>query len=93
LGLSVILAILLAALQEDIAYLGLAVPALAIAVSAGLRYLYVEWRGIFPRNPVPKTFAMVLIAAVTLSQLYYGVNYCLHAWPNSTSVRNVYVLK
>jgi 4-amino-4-deoxy-L-arabinose transferase-like glycosyltransferase len=93
LGLSVILAILLAALQEDIAYLGLAVPALAIAVSAGLRYLYVEWRGIFPRYPVPKTFAMVLIAAVTLSQLYYGVNYCLHAWPNSTSVRNVYVLK
>ena len=93
LGLSVVLAILLAALQEDVAFLALAVPALSIAVSGGLRYLYVEWRGIFPRNPVPKTFAMTLIAAVTLSQLYYGVNYCLHAWPNSTAVRQTYVLK
>jgi hypothetical protein len=93
LGLSIILSILLSALKEDVAYLALAVPALALAVTAGLRYLYVEWRGIFPRNPVPKTFALVLIAVVALAQIYYGANYCLRAWPNSPAVRSAYVLK
>lgn len=93
LGLSLILAVLLAAVKENVAYLALAVPALAIAVTAGLRYLYVEWRGIFPRNPVPKTFALILIALVTTAQVYFGISYCLHAWPHSPAVRNAYVLK
>jgi hypothetical protein len=93
LGLSIVLAIVLASLQENIDYLALAVPALATAVTAGLRYLYVEWRGIFPRNPVPKTFAMVLIAAVALAQIYYGLDYSLRAWPRTPVVRQAYVLK
>lgn len=93
LGLGIVLGIILAALQQNIVYLALTVPALATAVTAGLRYLYVEWRGIFPRNPVPKTFAMILIAIVALAQIYYGLNYSLHAWPHTQAVRQTYVLK
>lgn len=93
LGLGIVLAIILAALQEEISYLALAVPALAAAVTAGLRYLYIEWRGIFPRNPVPKTFAMILIAIVAAAQIYYGLDYSLRAWPNTPAVRQTYVLK
>jgi hypothetical protein len=93
LGFSIVLAIILAALQENISYLALAVPALSTAVTAGLRYLYIEWRGIFPRNPVPKTFAMILIAVVALAQIYYGLDYSLRAWPHTPTVRQTYVLK
>lgn len=93
LGLNILLAIILAALNSDVAYLALAVPALIISAAAGLRYLYVEWRGIFPRNPVPKTFALALIAAVVAGQLYYTLNYSLRAWPHSPSTRQAYVLK
>jgi len=92
-SLSIVLAIVLAALNEDVVYLALAVPALAILATAGLRYLYIEWRGIFPRNPVPKTFALILIAAVTLAQVYYAANYSLEAWPHSPPIRKAYVLK
>ena len=92
-GSNILLAVILAALNSNVAYLALAVPVLIITATAGLRYLYVEWRGIFPRNPVPKTFALVLIAAVVLSQLYYTANYSLRAWPRSPSIQQAFVLK
>jgi hypothetical protein len=93
LGLNIILAVVLAALNGNVVWLALTVPALLILATAGLRYLYVEWRSIFPVNPVPKTFALVFIAAVVASQLYYAADYSLQAWPHSPSVRKAYVLK
>jgi len=93
LGLNVVMAVILAALNSNVAFLALAVPALIISAAAGLRYLYVEWRSIFPRNPVPKTFALALIAAVALGQLYYSADYTLRAWPHSPAIRQAYVLK
>lgn len=89
----IILAVLAAGLNGDIAVLGLGIASAVIFVAAGLRYLYIEWRAIFPRNPVPKTLALILIAAVTGAQVYYGLRYALVAWPNSAQTRTVYVLK
>jgi hypothetical protein len=88
-----IFGIIAAGINDNIAFLALGLPAFAIFISAGLRYLYIEWRAIFPRNPVPKTFALFLIAAVVFSQVYYGVMYSLVAWPHTTATRQVYVLK
>jgi hypothetical protein len=93
LGLSVMFAIVAAGINNNLDYLALGLPALCLLASAGLRYLYIEWRTIFPRNPVPKTFALLLIAAVTLSQVYFGVRYSLVAWPHSVATRSRYVLK
>jgi 4-amino-4-deoxy-L-arabinose transferase-like glycosyltransferase len=93
LGLSVLFAILAAGLNNDVILLALGLPAIALFISAGLRYLYIEWRSIFPTNPVPKTFAWLLIIAVVASQLFFGLRYSLVAWPDSASTRAAYVLK
>ncbi len=93
LGLVILLAVTAAAINNNLVYLALGLPAIGLLAAAGLRYLYIEWRNIFPRNPVPKTFALILIAAVTLSQLYFGIRYSLVAWPQSVATRTTYVLK
>jgi hypothetical protein len=93
LGALAIYGIIAAGINDNIIFLALGLPAFAIFISAGLRYLYIEWRTIFPRNPVPKTFALLLIAAVVFSQIYYGVMYSLVAWPHTAATRQVYVLK
>ncbi len=93
LGLPVIFGVLVAGFNNNFSFLIFCVPAAAVFISAGLRYLYIEWRVIFPRNPVPKSFALVLIALVTLTQLYYGLRYSLVAWPNAASTKSTYVLK
>lgn len=93
LGLSVIFAIVAAGLVNDLTFLALGLPAIGLFIGAGLRYLYIEWRSVFPSNPVPKTFAWILITAVVASQLFFGLRYSLVAWPHSASTRAVYVLK
>jgi hypothetical protein len=93
LGLSVIFAILAAGFNNNLTYLALGLPALGLFIGAGLRYLYIEWRSVFPSNPVPKTLAWLLITAVVASQLFFGLRYSLMAWPDSASTRSVYMLK
>lgn len=93
LALSVGFAVLAAGINNSLTLLAYGVPALGLLATAGSRYLYIEWRTIFPRNPVPKNFALVLIALVTAVQIYYGLRYSLAAWPNTISTKTVYVLK
>lgn len=93
LGLAILFAVLAAGFSDSLSLLAYGLPAIVIFISAGLRYIYIEWRGIFPRNPVPKTFALVLIAAVAAVQVYFGVRYSLAAWPNTPATRAAYVLK
>jgi hypothetical protein len=93
LALSILLGVLLAGINNNLAFLALGLPAAAILATAGLRYLYIEWRTIFPRNPLAKNFALTLLALVTLTQVYYGLHYSLVAWPNSQAVKHAYVLK
>lgn len=93
LGISILLSVFLAGLNQNVAFLGLGLPAALLFATAGLRYLYFEWRTVFPRNPLAKSFALVLIALVTFTQAYYGLRYALVAWPNSQTVKHLYVLK
>jgi hypothetical protein len=93
LGIAVLYGVAAAAFTNSFIYLIYCVPALLIFITAGLRYLYIEWRTIFPRNPVPKTFALVLITAVSLSQLYYAWHYTLSAWPHSSAIKSAYMVK
>lgn len=93
LALGVLYAIIMAGLNNDIELLALGLPSITIFIAAGLRYLYIEWRSVFPRNPVPRTFAVVLIAFVAATQVYFGLRYSLSAWPNTPATRSSYMLK
>jgi 4-amino-4-deoxy-L-arabinose transferase-like glycosyltransferase len=92
LGLTFI-GVALATINKNIIPLTLTFPAIAVFVAAGLRYLYVKWFRVFPKNPLPRTLAIVLISMLVLSQVAYGIRYALIAWPHTMDTRKVYVLK
>jgi len=82
-----------AAFNRNLLFLTFVLPAVAVAVAAGLRYLYMEWKSIFPKNPIPKYLAIVLIGGLVSMHIAYGLRYSLLAWPNTSATRNTYVLK
>jgi hypothetical protein len=92
-GLSVALAVILAAFNNNLEFLFIGLPAIGMFMAAGLRYLYIEWRSVFPRNPIPKSLALVLMAVLVGIQLVYGLSYSLIAWPHTSDTKTVYVLK
>lgn len=92
-GLSVLLAIILATINGNIMFLLLGLPVIGILMAAGLRYLYIEWRSVFPLNPIPKSLAVALMSVLVGIQLVYGLSYSLVAWPHSPDTKAVYVLK
>jgi len=83
----------LAGLNNNYAMLGLALPFLAIVVGMGLRYLYIEWRYVFPLNPIAKGFAITLMSALVLMHVIFGIRYSLMAWPNTVATTHTYVVK
>ncbi|MBI5906436.1 glycosyltransferase family 39 protein [Candidatus Saccharibacteria bacterium] len=85
--------IIFSGLNANLELLTLAILAVCIFATAGLRYLYVEWRGVFPRNPIPKVLALSLIGLVIGVHLMLGVRYSLIAWPHTTATHSLYVIK
>ncbi len=90
---AVLFSVLAAGINNNLRLLALGLPAIGIFMAAGLRYLYIEWRGIFPRNPIPKTLALILMIIVVSVQSVYGLSYGLIAWPQAPATKHDYVLK
>jgi|SRR5579862_845593 len=90
---ALVLAVVAAGINNDISRLIIGLPAAGLLVCAGLRYLYIEWRGIFPRNPVARGLALTLMAVVVTVQLLFGIRYGAIAWPHTAGTKNSYVLK
>lgn len=80
-------------LNRDMAVLTIAFPAFGILMAAGLRFLYAEWRSIFPLNPIPKSLAIFLVVGLVALNMMYGIRYALAAWPNNQTTKSIYVLK
>ncbi|HSX18098.1 MAG TPA: glycosyltransferase family 39 protein [Candidatus Saccharimonadales bacterium] len=88
-----IFSILLAGLNQNLHIITLGLPAMAVFIAAGLRYIYVEWRRVFPLNPFAKALALGLIALVVGAQLSFSTRYTLVAWPHTAATKSTYVLK
>jgi 4-amino-4-deoxy-L-arabinose transferase-like glycosyltransferase len=93
LGGSVVLAIILAGINQNINLLALALPAIGVLVCAGLRYLFIEWRSIFPRNPIARSLAVTAMCAIVVVHMVFGLRYSLIAWPHTVDTQQLYVLK
>lgn len=89
----IVFGILAAGINRNLALLSFVLPAISLSVAGGLRYLYIQWRSVFPKNPLPKYFALTLIASLVAIHIFYGLHYSLVAWPNSSATRSTYVLK
>lgn len=87
------LPVVFATLNNTLSLMSLSVPVLVAFSGVGLRFLYIEWRNVFPRNPLPKYFAYSLITLLSTVQIIYGIRYALYAWPNQPLTKTSYVIK
>lgn len=83
----------LSGINNSYGILALALPLLSIVMGLGLRYLYIEWRHVFPVNPLARVFAIGLMSAVVLVHILLGIRYGLVAWPATVVSHQVNVLK
>lgn len=81
------------AINSNYSYLSLCLVPLLLLSAAGLRYLFLQWQAVFPRNPLPRYFAYGLIVLLAVGQLAYGVRACIFAWPHTSETKTVFVLK
>lgn len=85
--------IILAGLNRAPAILLMGLPAFGIIFTAGFRYLYIEWRSVFPRNPIPQVYALILISGLIALQLLLTWRFSQAAWPNNPETKSSYMLK
>lgn len=85
--------IFMSALNNSLLWLTFSLAPVFIMATAGLRFLFLEWRSIFPKNPLARGFAYGLILSLAVVHIIYGATYALSAWPNSPETRAVYVIK
>lgn len=88
-----VIGVLGAGINDNVAFLLFALPPACLLAAAGLRYLHLEWQGVFPRNPLPRALAVVLMFALVGMNLYYGVRYSLAGWPYTVATKSTYVIK
>jgi len=93
LSLLVALSVLGAGLSGQLSLLLFSFIAVGLFMAAGLRYLLIEWQGVFPYNPLARGLALVLICLVSVANIYFGVRFSLVAWPHTLATKQVYMLK
>lgn len=89
----IIFGALASAVNGNYVYLSFALVPMAILCAAGIRYLFLQWQSVFPRNPIPRYFAYSLILLLALSQFVYGARSTLYAWPHTSETKTLFVLK
>lgn len=89
----ILFSIVAAAINQNTVLLLIGLPAFLIFMAAGLRYLLVEWKAVFPKNPIPKYFALIIISLIVGTHLLYGFTYGLSAWPKTEATKSIYVIK
>lgn len=82
-----------ATINNNIFYLMIGLPGLLVFMSAGLRLLFVEWKSVFPKNPIPKFLALSLISLIVGLHILYGLAYSLSAWPKTEATKSTYMIK
>ena len=88
-----LLGLALASLNNSIPLLIIILPIVSIFMAAGLRYLYVEWQTIFPKNPLPRGLATALLVILVGFQVVWGFHYAVIAWPHTAATKSTYVIK
>ncbi len=59
-------------------------------IAAGIEYLLDEWFSVFPRNPVARSFGVILITCTLLFSTYYQLTRFFVVWPQTPQTRSTY---
>jgi 4-amino-4-deoxy-L-arabinose transferase-like glycosyltransferase len=84
---------LASAANNNYVYLSYCLVPLMMLSAAGLRFLFLQWQAVFPRNPLPRYFAYGLIIMLTIGQIAYGVRSTIYAWPHTSDTKSIFVIK
>lgn len=85
-----ILASILIAVSGNYEYIFILLPFIYLIIIAGIEWMVAEWFKVFPRNPLARSGALVLIAlAVFFSCAFQARRYFI-AWPNNHNTKAVF---
>ncbi len=87
---SALVGCVLGALGSPITAIVFLLPFACSVIAAGIEYLLDEWGSIFPRNPVARSFSVVLLTTTVLFSSYYQLTRFFVVWPQTPETRAVY---
>lgn len=88
--LGALIAILLGALSQVRLGVTIFLPFAFMLMAGGISYLLDIWYNVFPRNPIARIFAFILIALVVSASSIYQLKKFFVVWPNAPETSEVY---
>jgi hypothetical protein len=88
-GVFLILSLLLIAINGVVS-IALLIPAVYIAVAAGLAYIIDQWLVIFPSNPLARLFGIAVICISVFMVLGYQAERYFIGWPKTEEYHQIY---
>jgi hypothetical protein len=82
--------IILGALGEVTIGIVLLLPFVYSVIAAGISFILDEWYSVFPRNPIARSFGLLLVTFVILMSIYYQTTRFFVVWPQTPETRQVY---
>jgi hypothetical protein len=83
-------AIILGALGATTAAILILLPFVYMLIAAGIAYLLDRWYSVFPRNPLARSFGLIMISMVVIFTVIYHANRFFIVWPLAPETRNTY---
>jgi hypothetical protein len=80
----------LGALGSPITAIVFLLPFAFSVIAAGIEFMLDEWSSVFPRNPVAKSFSVILLTTTVLFSSYYQLTRFFVVWPQTPETRAVY---
>ncbi len=87
-----LLAIMLNSLGGSIS-LFMAAPFIYMFISAGIYFLLQEWLTVFPRNPVAKHFAVVVMVLLVATSITFQLRSYFVAWPHNQHTKDIFTVE
>ncbi len=85
-----LVAIVIGAFGQTLLAVIMLMPFAYAVIAAGIEYLLDEWFSVFPRNPVARSFGVIMITATVLFSTYYQLTRFFVVWPQTPETRAVY---
>ncbi len=82
--------ILLGALGQVTYAIIILMPFVYFTIAAGIAYIMQLWFGVFPRNPIARSFGIIVMSFVVSASMYYQVTRFLVVWPQTPETRATY---
>jgi hypothetical protein len=80
----------LGALGSPITAIVFLLPFAFSVIAAGIEFMLDEWSSVFPRNPVAKSFSVILLTTTVPFSSYYQLTRFFVVWPQTPETRAVY---